>query len=101
MADTFREGARRTRAKIYVAEVAQLLWGDPSHADYMRKVEKVTMRFVNGNDPDGENAKFWDASPTAEPISLTIANPGAHGIFQPGQEYYIDFVEAIREGAPG
>lgn len=100
MADTFSDGARRVRAKVYVSEVAHGLWGDPSHAEHMRHVEKVTLRFVNGNDPDSENAKFWDASPSAEPISMTIANPGAQGVFHAGQEYYIDFVEAVRVREP-
>lgn len=98
---TFREGARRVRAKVYVAEVAGVAygpWGDKPPEATGR--ERVTFRFVNGNDPDNENSKFWDATPEAQPIEMTIANPGAQGIFKPGQEYYLDFVEAIREAVP-
>ena len=108
MPDSFRDGARRVRAKVYVSSVGQRYQGRGhqvlddttnrwrTEGDEVRTAEVVQFNFVSGNDPDGENKKFWDASPEAQPIQMTIANPGAQGIFMPGQEYYIDFVEAIR-----
>lgn len=93
MTDRFSDGQRVTRAKVYVSNVEQMQWGT---AAVPKIAEKVTMRFVNGNDPDSENAKFWEASPSAEPISLTIANPGAQGVLKVGAEFYIDFIEAVR-----
>lgn len=105
MPDRFSDGARRVRAKVYVAEVGRVHrgtssgpsdWNHQTPAGQPVLAERVRFQFVNGNDPDSENAKFWAASPEAQPIEMTIANPGAQGIFQPGQEYYLDFVEAVR-----
>lgn len=113
MADTFHDGARRVRAKVYVRDLTKRFTGN--YQEPLPEAERepdgpamqfgpavphfaevVTFAFVNGNDPDSENAKFWSASPEAAPWSMTIANPGAHGIFHAGEEYYIDFVEAVR-----
>lgn len=97
--DTFTDGRTVTRAKVYVAEVTHLSSGAIG-STYHKIVDKVVMRFVSGNDPDSENARFWDATPTAEPITMIIQNPAACGIFQPGQEYYLDFVLAVRTPSP-
>lgn len=98
MPDTFHDGARICRAKVWVSEVSQRRSGRPGHPeDWTLRTEDVTFTFVNGNDEDSENAKFWAASPTAQPFHLVIANEQLFGTFKPGQEFYIDFVEAVRE----
>jgi len=45
------------------------------------------------NDPQHENTKFWDASPSGE-IKLGTMNPDAWYYFTLGKEYHIDFAEA-------
>jgi len=45
------------------------------------------------NDPQHENTKFWDTSPSGE-IKLGTVNPDAWNYFTLGKEYYIDFAEA-------
>lgn len=100
MADRFSDGARVSRAKVWVSEVSNKRQGRPGHPDDVSyQVEDVTFTFVNGNDPDSENAKFWDASPTAQPFHLVIANKALFGTFKPGMEFYMDFTEAVRTPA--
>lgn len=98
MAFRFSDGEHAVRAKIYVGDVSNVQSGyvgdDGPRQNPKREI--VTFRFVNGNDPDGENSKFWDASPEGNPWQMTIANPGAQGIFKAGEEYYVDFVRAVR-----
>ena len=48
---------------------------------------------VYSNDPDAENRAFWEASPNGK-LELTITNPAASGIFEPGAEYYLDITRA-------
>ncbi len=49
---------------------------------------------VYGNgDPDHENTKFWEASPSGE-IKLGTVNQAAWEQFELGAEYYIDFTRA-------
>lgn len=49
---------------------------------------------VYGNgDPNHENTKFWNASPSGE-IKLGTVNPEAWSQFELGKEYYVDFTPA-------
>lgn len=63
------------------------------------KPEAVEMRTlklspVYGNgDPNHENTKFWNASPSGQ-LTLGTVNPGAWSQFEIGKEYYIDFTPA-------
>lgn len=63
--------------------------------DYTRP-ETVEMRTVKlspvyGNsDPNHENTKFWNASPSGS-IELGTVNPAAWQAFEMGKEYYVDF----------
>lgn len=50
---------------------------------------KLAPVFGNG-DPNHENTRFWQASPTGE-ISIGCANAAAADAFVLGQEYYVDF----------
>lgn len=102
MTDRFSDGQRVSRAKVWVSDVTsreQAPQGKPGVVTY--RVEDVTFSFVNGNDADSENRKFWEASPTSQPFHLLIANTVLHGTFRPGQEYYLDFVEAVRTPGEG
>lgn len=91
----FKDGAHRVRAKVYVNSITNKDYYKPAEGN-ARFNEVVEFRFVNGNDPDTENAKFWDATPEAQPVQMTIRNPGAQGLFKIGEEFYLDFVEAVR-----
>src|SRR5574343_1440901 len=60
--------------------------------------EKVEMRTISlnpvySNNPDDENRKFWDASPSGE-IKLGVINPQAWPYFELGAEYYVEFKKA-------
>ena len=46
-----------------------------------------------GNDPNHENAKFWQASPSGS-LELGCINLDAAEAFELGKEYYIDFTPA-------
>ena len=49
---------------------------------------------VYGNgDPNHENTKFWNASPSGE-VKLGTVNPEAWKKFKLGEEYYLDFTPA-------
>ncbi len=97
----FRAGAHVVRAKVYVSDVTtRFLYRQPDGQGGIRDVhmEDVSFRFVSGNDPDSENKKFFDATPPrSAPMMMTIANPEAQALFRPGQELYLDFIEAVRE----
>lgn len=67
------------------------------NADNIEPVEMQTLVFspVYGNgDPNHENTKFWQASPSGE-IKLGTVNPEAWKAFQLDHEYYIDFHPAL------
>lgn len=68
----------------------------PWEAKNIRNDEVRTLVFqpVYGNgDPDHENTKFWEASPSGE-IRLGVVNREAWKNFELGKEYYIDFTPA-------
>jgi hypothetical protein len=50
---------------------------------------KMTPVYANG-DPNHENTKFWQASPSGE-LTLNCVNPQAVEQFIVGHEYYLDF----------
>lgn len=83
------------RAKVYVREVVKA--ASAGYREGVRNVypgwEKVSFAFVNGNDPNSENAKFWEASPGGD-FWMNIQNPGAQGLFELGKEYYVDLTPA-------
>jgi hypothetical protein len=51
--------------------------------------------YANG-DPNHENSKFWNATPTGE-IRLGVVNPEAWTQFDLGAEYYVRFDKAPEE----
>jgi hypothetical protein len=54
----------------------------------------VHMSPVYGNgDPNHENTKFWEASPSGG-LTLGTINPAAWQQFELGMEYYLDFTPA-------
>jgi hypothetical protein len=58
------------------------------------EIQTVVMSPVYGNgDPNHENTKFWQASPSGK-LELGCINHEAAKQFELGKEYYIDFTPA-------
>lgn len=58
------------------------------------ELNTVVLAPVYGNDdPNHENSKFWDATPTGG-ISLGFINPDAAKEFELDKEYYVDITQA-------
>jgi len=74
----------KTRAKFYCCSVT-LFSSDPG-AGKAVKLQPVT----SGSE---ENREFWKYTPSGS-IELSISNPEAAKIFEPGREYYVDFTPA-------
>jgi hypothetical protein len=69
--------------------------GDDGKVAYVPgEVRTVTLSPVyGGGDPNHENTKFWQASPSGS-IQLGCANLAAAEAFELGREYYVDFSPA-------
>ena len=59
-------------------------------------VASLEFQAVSSNDPNSENKKFWDATPSGK-IELNLVNPEAIKLFTIGKEYYVDFTEAPKQ----
>lgn len=53
----------------------------------------VKLSAVSSDDPESENKKFWDATPSGT-VDMCINVEDTREFFQLGKEYYIDFTEA-------
>lgn len=85
---------RTMRAKLKVGFVQECFWGK----DKEKSSELITFNGVcknkydeTGLDEDNTFAKF---SPSAD-FRITITNPALWGSFEVGQNYYVDFTEAM------
>ncbi len=58
-----------------------------------KEVSTIKMAAVYSQDPESENRKFWEASPSGT-LVLGVVNSEAAGQFELGREYYLDFSEA-------
>lgn len=58
-----------------------------------REMRTVVMHPVYSEDPNDENRKFWDASPSGE-LRLGTVNPAAWAAFELDATYYLDFTKA-------
>jgi hypothetical protein len=58
------------------------------------EIQTIVMSPVYGNgDPEHENTKFWQYSPSGQ-LRLGTVNEAAARYFELGKEYYIDFAKA-------
>lgn len=88
----------RAKFKVQKVEASQTMRKKLGGAD--NEYETVEIRTimlqpvyaVNG-DPNHENTKFWNASPSGE-IKLGTINQSAWEAFELGGEYYVDFTKA-------
>lgn len=75
------------RAKFKVSEITE-------HAYGKQRMKTIKLQPVfKSDDPEGENSKFWEASPNGE-IRLGTINMVAAEYFELNGEYYIDFTRA-------
>lgn len=75
------------RAKFKVNEITEHAYGNQR-----MKTIKLQPVFKDA-DPEGENSRFWAASPNGE-IRLGTINMDAAAQFEINAEYYIDFTRA-------
>ena len=87
------------RAKFVVNSIERSLGNVPVVEDgktiwKAAEVHSIKMSPVYGQgDPNHENTKFWQASPSGSLVLGTV-NPAAVAQFEIGAEYYIDFTKA-------
>lgn len=89
----------RAKFKCVGFDATQQNFMNPETGKYDNVVELRTVRLqpVYGNgDPNHENTKFWNASPSGS-IQLGTVNPAAWGAFELGAEYYVDFTPAPKD----
>lgn len=78
---------RHMGSRSVIGEDGKQTWG-------MGEMHTVKMSPVYGNgDPDHENTKFWQASPSGS-LELGTVNAEAVKAFELGKEFYIDFTPA-------
>lgn len=57
---------------------------------YSKASERVSLHPVYDSNPEHENHKWSEATPSGE-IEMSITNPDACGKFEEGKEYFVDF----------
>jgi hypothetical protein len=86
--------------KIEISEGMRRTAGSGTREDPYKygptELRTVVMAPVYSDDPNSENRKFWEASPSGE-IRLGTINPEAWAPFHIGGEVYIDFTPAETE----
>jgi hypothetical protein len=83
------------RAKFKVVSITEMEGYDYSQ-DPVKPAPMYTIKAspVYGNgDPEHENTKFWQASPSGS-LELGTINAAAAAQFKVGQEFYLDFTPA-------
>jgi hypothetical protein len=88
------------RAKFKVDSIQRTMSSRAvKNEDGTTRYEPCEMRTIvmtpvhGGNDPDHENAKFWQYTPSGR-VELGCVNLAAAEVFELGEEYYIDFTPA-------
>lgn len=90
-----------TRCKFFVTDIGRRM-GQRRTVDketgkekwVPAEVQTIKLSPVYGNnDPNHENTKFWEASPSGS-FELGTINAAAAAIFELGKEYYIDISPA-------
>lgn len=89
------------RAKFKVDRIERSSWPKAIYDEsgkYLRsepqEMQTIVMSPVaQNNDPNSENTRFWNASPSGE-LRLGCINLEAAKQFDLGKEYYIDFTPA-------
>jgi hypothetical protein len=76
---------KKVRAKFFVSSVnhMQTPGNDPT--------AQVEMSPVFGSYGDGADNEIWSKYTPSGKIEMTITNPGAIDLFEPGKAYFVDF----------
>jgi hypothetical protein len=61
-----------------------------------KEVHTIKMAPVYSQDPESENRKFWEATPSGS-LLLGVVNAEAVEQFELGKSYYLDFTPAGEE----
>lgn len=77
------------RAKMKILRVEKFE-GSSNEKLHFVAVSKSTPYPADGSDEDNSYAHY---SPQGE-LTLTIANPALHGMFEVGEKFYLDFTKA-------
>lgn len=77
----------KTRCKFQCSSVLHQI-----HAGKVVGVE-VALLPVYSSDPNSENRKFWDATPSGQ-LKLNLSKTEHVGMFESGKEYFVDISEA-------
>ena len=82
----------KTRAKFKVDSRTETEGGryDENNKYVACPEYSITMSPVYSDDPESENAKFFNATPSGQ-ITMGVVNEAAAEIFQVGKEVYVDF----------
>lgn len=83
------------RAKFIVNRVERSFYG---YGDNKKEISTVVLTPVSSQDPESENKKFWEATPSGE-VKLGTINQAAADYFELGEEYYLDFTKAEKAEA--
>jgi hypothetical protein len=87
---TDKQATRTARAKMTLNTVTISKYGD-------KEMRSFKFNPVYSQDPESENKKFWDASPSGE-LNLGVVNQQVWPIFEVGEEYYLDITHVPKEG---
>lgn len=83
------------RAKFTLVSIKRQI-GQKQAGDKWVPCEQRSLEFTpvyGKGDPDHENTKFWQASPSGS-ITLNVVNLAAVENMEIGAEYYVDFTKA-------
>lgn len=90
----------KTRAKFVCSSVPESNDGSREVDGKWERCLVKSVRFApvyaNG-DPNHENSKFWQATPSGQ-LELSFINLDAAAMFVPGREYYLDITPANSSG---
>lgn len=85
-----KPAATTARAKMTLNTVTIQKYGD-------KEMRSFKFNPVYSQDPNSENKKFWDASPSGE-LNLGVVNQQVWSIFdEVGAEYYLDITKAPKK----
>ena len=74
------------RAKMQVQSVTRVIGG---------YTEQVEMSAVYGGSTNDKDNSFAKTTPSGK-ITLQIANKELHGVYQPGDTFYVDFTPVLK-----
>ncbi len=87
--------ATKVRAKFKCYEItrmARTVYGQDGQPE-KREGRTIKLSPVYSDDPNAENRKFWEATPSGS-IELAVINEAGYAPFELDHDYYVDFTHA-------